>query len=348
MDIWDRANRARVAGDLEGAAALYRQMHSAPPMHHHLGIVLAALGRVEEAAHHYRATLRLDPDYVVAEHSLSLLLLSLGRYQEAWPLYEARRRIPELGTLAPVLPYPEWRGEPLAGKRIVVFGEQGLGDQIMFARFLEPLRRVGAEVVFICAPPLAPLFPGSLSLSAGQAPRADYWALIGSLPLRLGVTLDTLPPPVTFDVPVSSGGGTGVNCEGGAAFPLNAQRSLWGTEAMHLRALGRDISPEATGARDMLETARLLAPLDRIISVCTANAHLAASLSKPTWVLLMPRFADWRWGRSGEASPWYPSVKLYRAGDLGWPAVLDQVEADLASLEGSHEPDHEATANASA
>jgi ADP-heptose:LPS heptosyltransferase len=101
--------------------------------------------------------------------------------------------------------------------------------------------------------------------------------------------------------------------------------------AARLRALGRDLSPEATGARDFQETADIIAGLDLVISVDTAIAHLAASLGKPTWILLAQVGTDWRYERGRDECRWYPSGRLFRqpmAGD--WDSVLSAVEAALA------------------
>jgi hypothetical protein len=76
-----------------------------------------------------------------------------------WMLLEARRAIPGARTPQPGFAFPEWRGEPLAGRRIVVVGEEGAGDQIMFARYVPQLQRRGAEAVFVCLDTLAPILP---------------------------------------------------------------------------------------------------------------------------------------------------------------------------------------------
>lgn len=334
-DPWNEANLARVAGDLETAATIYLDALPLKPVpaRHHLGVVLSALGRTDEAEHYYREALSLGPHYTVAEHSLALLLLSVGRYGEGWNAYESRRRIPELQTPSPALPCPEWMGEPLAGKRILVFGEQGFGDQIMFARFLAPLRALGAEVAYICAPSLQRLIPGAISVAAGDAlPQAHYWTLAATLPLRLSVDLANLPPPVDLGIPTSEGGGVGVVAAGSPAHGHDALRSLHGADAQALRALGQDLSVEATGAADFLDTAQRIAGLDLVISVDTATAHLAASLGKRTWILLQSRYTDWRWGRVGVSSAWYPSARLYRQAGEGWDSTLDAIRGDLAAL----------------
>ena len=180
---------------------------------------------------------------------------------------------------------------------------------------------------YVCAAPLNRLFPGSLPMGARNTmPRPDFWVFVGSLPGRLGVTLETLPEPISIDIALSTGGGTGVVTAGNSLLGRDSQRSLRGEDAARLRSLGRDLSPEATGAVDFLETAEIVARLDRIITVDTAMAHLAGSMGKPTSVLIQAEQADWRWLRDRTDSPWYPSVRLYRQAKMGdWRPVLEEV-----------------------
>jgi len=329
------ADRAHRAGDLEAAEDLYRRcLHDYPAdARHRLALVLSGLGEPGEIETLLREAVEADPAFPQARHSLALHLLSLGRYAEGWPLYEARREIPALTAALPPLPFPEWRGEPLAGKRIVAFGEQGFGDQIMFARFLPALFTLGAEVTYAVSPELLALFPGSVPLlGPWTIRRPDYWALVGSLPLHLGVTLETLPAPFPL-ARDGRGGGVGVVVAGNPRHGHDAIRSLRGDDAGALRALGRHLGPDATGARDFGETASIIAALDLVISVDTAVAHLAASMGKPTWVLLPSRHTDWRWLRDRSDSPWYPSVTLYRQeAPFDWSAVLQRVTAGAQAL----------------
>jgi hypothetical protein len=150
-----------------------------------------------------------------------------------------------------------------------------------------------------------------------------------SLPHRLGP--GPIPPPVRLGVPLGAGGGVGIVAAGSATHPNDRNRSLDPASAARLRALGRDLAPEATGAKDFRETAGIVAGLDLVITVDTSVAHLAACLGKPTWILLPHLGLDWRWGR--EARAWHPSARFYRQpAQAGWGVVLDRVERDLADF----------------
>jgi hypothetical protein len=272
----------------------------------------------------------------VTPYQNARLLLAEGRFTEAWPLFESRRRYAAPPIFLPQASYPEWMGEDPDGLVLMVVAEQGWGDQLMFGRYLPLLQRRGARITVACHPVIAPVF-SAIGVAAthlytdAPLPQADRWVLIGSLPLRLGVPLP--PPPRYLDIPLGSGGGVGVMARGSSALANDANRSLDGADAEQLLSLGRDLSPEATGAASFLETARILADLDLVITVDTAVAHLAGAMGKPCWVLLPQIGLDWRWGVSGTYSRWYPSMKLYRQRTPGdWRSVLAQVARDVAAI----------------
>jgi hypothetical protein len=80
---------------------------------------------------------------------------------------------------------------------------------------------------------------------------------------------------------------------------------------------------------DFADTAALLAELDLVISVDTATAHLAGALGRPVWVML-PFQAEWRWGSTGDRTPWYPTMRLFRQSDFGdWDGVVASVTLHL-------------------
>lgn len=154
-------------------------------------------------------TLASDPRVADAQFHLSLLLLLAGRYSEGWPLYEARHspaltvtgRIPR-----PSFEIPEWRGEPLEGKRILLHREQGFGDQIQFCRFAAVLKERGAARVDVhCARELKRLFESNQHiariLSGGDRISVsdyDFWALQLSVPLHCKTTVETIPATIPY------------------------------------------------------------------------------------------------------------------------------------------------------
>lgn len=266
-----------------------------------------------------------------ADFSAAESLLAARRYAEAWPLYEARKAIPGFSCPRPLADYPEWLDEDVGGKRVVVCAEQGFGDQIMFGRYLPLLRARGAEVTVACHPLVARLFsaagyPICPLFIDRPLPPADFWTVFGSLPHRLG---NVAPSQAHYlPIPWRGGEGVGVMTRGNPSHYNDARRSLFGADAERLHRLGRDLSPESTGAGNFLATAKLLASLDLVVTVDTAMAHLAGSMGVPCWVLLPAERLDWRWN-DGVRSDWYPEMRLFRQPrDGDWGSALDQVETE--------------------
>lgn len=333
------AVQAHEKGDFAKAERLYRSLTRSMPFqaNQNLGVTLLAQNRFKAAETAFNAALAAQPGDPRPLFNLGQLRLAEGDYAAGWPLWEHRRGVPGMVRDAPKLEAPEWTGQPLAGKRLAIVGEQGLGDQLMNARFVPAVARLAGEAVFAAAPPLHPVFQ-ALGVPVVDEktldPKAfDHWVLLGSLPGRLGATLQTLPPPARLSVPANSaGGGIGVVPSGNPGHKANLHRSLFGRDAERLLRLGRDLRPEATGAKDFAETAAIVAGLDLVISVDTAVAHLAAAMGKPAWILLQSVETDWRWLRDREDSPWYPSARLFRQRTAGdWAPVFRRIETALAN-----------------
>ncbi|WP_165842833.1 tetratricopeptide repeat protein [Phenylobacterium deserti] len=340
-DLFAAAVAAQRAFDFEGAAGLFEQLLDARPFEaaHNLAVIRVQQGRTAQAEALFRRALAQKPDAPWTRLALGSLYLQQGRYAEGWPLYEARRQVPgearEPPHILPDLRAPEWRGEPIAGKRLLVLPEQGFGDVIMFSRFLAQLRSAGAEPVLAgLHKPLQPLFPDAVVLRRSQPPpEVDFWTVLGSLPFRLNATLETVPPPGALGPSRRGGGGVGVMARGNPKFAYDFTRSLPAAAAERLLALGADLHPDSTGAADFRQTAEIIAGLDLVITVDTAVAHLAGSMGTPVWILLPAVNRDWRWLEAREDSPWYPSARLFRQAGLGaWDALVDRVVREASRV----------------
>jgi len=299
----------------------------------------------------------LDAKHADARLALAHAQLATGNYAEGWVNYEARLR--STGMTARHLALPAWRGGPLKGKSILVWGEQGLGDEIMFASCLPDLLASGASCILDCSRRLRPLlersFPGVTFLEEQQAP-IDATLPIGSLPSLFRTTREAFPRHQGYlradavrkaywkEKLSSLGAGpkVGIAWRGGLMRTGRAQRSLeleellpiLRTPGVHWVNLQHDDSaPELASwdeaLADIDETAALIDGLDLVLTVCSTVVHLAGALGRRVWVLT-PSGPAWRYRLQGEEMPWYPSVVLYRQSTPGdWAAVVQRVAADL-------------------
>ncbi len=164
---------------------------------------LARLGRWDECLPSLNQAITIQPDFAAAQYNRSLLLLLTGDFANGWLSHEWRwRNSPALSAGAPrTFSQPLWLGEqPIAGKRLLLYSEQGLGDTLQFCRFANTLADQGATVILQIQPPLGRLLERSLEgvwrviADDGRAlPEFDYQCPLVSLPLALKTTLDTIP-----------------------------------------------------------------------------------------------------------------------------------------------------------
>lgn len=124
-----------------------------------LGVGLMETGRVREAITHYQQYLEFDPGCDQARFNLATALLLIGNLDEGWEAYEARRKMHQLRDHT--LPYEDWRGEPLAGKSILILAEQGLGDEIWAASMFDDVIRAAGHCLIECEPRLVTLYSRS-------------------------------------------------------------------------------------------------------------------------------------------------------------------------------------------
>jgi tetratricopeptide (TPR) repeat protein len=349
-------------------------------VHNNRGIALFLMKRFDEAQAAYDAALAREPGLVGAHWNQSLALLQTGRFAEGWAKYEWRKKLdPPMGVTPD--PAPAWTGaEDIAGKTILLYHEQGFGDTIQFFRHAAQVRARGARVIAAVPEPLVRL----LSLSepditvvddrARHAP-VDYHCAFMSLPLALGITLETVPAAIPYLVadpgeraswsarlkPLT-GLKAGLVWAGGhrpgqrEMAVINERRSTTlatlapladvpGVSFVSLQTgpPGAEAARPPPGMslfvppapRDFASTAAVIEALDLVISVDTAVAHLAGALGKPVW-LLSRHDNCWRWLDGRQDSPWYPTMRIFtQPAPLAWAPVVAAVRAALMALSGA-------------
>jgi len=191
--------------DLEQAEAALRQAIRLDPAavdaHVKLGAVLFESGRPAEAAACLRHAVTLAPRHAEAHSFLGMALLAQGDLANGFAEYEWRRAHLGFPRLDPAI--PEWRGGMLTGRTILLYGEQGLGDVLQFARYAAVAAAVGGRVVLQVPRPLVRLLgsvPGVAQVvEDGQPlPRFDYHLPLLSMPLVVGTRLDTIPLNIPY------------------------------------------------------------------------------------------------------------------------------------------------------
>lgn len=264
-------------------------------------------------------------------YALGCALLKAGRLDKGFPLLNKWRGTGAGRHTAPRIPIPAWSGQPVAGKHFLIWGEDGLGDQIMYLRFAVDLIHLGARVSWICPPPLTSLIAhmGVTPLPNDQPftiSDADFYAPSSALPQTFGLAVHAIDgrPFIPRPAPVSHGRIAVMT----SASPIHrdgSERTLPEDQASRLLSLADavNLDPPASGACDFLETAAIMAGASLVVTVDTATAHLAGAMGLPTLILL-PHVACWRWFTDPSRTPWYDSAELVRqARDGDWSPVVD-------------------------
>ncbi|HEV2008360.1 MAG TPA: tetratricopeptide repeat-containing glycosyltransferase family protein [Burkholderiales bacterium] len=152
--------------------------HSDPGIWCNQSMVLMHQGRIEDAIQVCDRLLASNPELHEARLNRALAKLKLGRFAEAWPDYEARK-LSRSNYIARPFGFREWQGDPLTGKTVLVYAEQGIGDEIMFASCLREVVARAGKCVIECAPRLEGLmrrsFPEQTVHGTEQSEAAPDW-----------------------------------------------------------------------------------------------------------------------------------------------------------------------------
>lgn len=312
--------------------------------------------------------LDVEPNNRNAAWNRAIVSLLHGDFADGWRQFEARKLLQSSLIDHASYDAPEWDGQPLGGRTILVHTEQGIGDAIQFIRLAAHLKERGAGTVIVeCPFPIAPLIAGVAGVDQVIArgtplPPYDVHVFLMSLPHLLGLTIDTIPAAVPYiateprpiaaliDAPPEAFK-IGIVWQGNPAHHRDRLRSvdlerfvaladLPGTawyslqkddgqaDGLFARTRGR-MTDLGSQLADLRDTAAILERLDLVISVDTSVAHLAGALGRPTWTLL-PHVPDFRWMLDRNDSPWYPTMRLFRQPRPGdWDTLFAEVARAL-------------------
>ncbi|WP_158934133.1 tetratricopeptide repeat protein [Burkholderia sp. S171] len=346
-------------GKFVEAEAQYRRaltLRDDPQIHVCVGAAIGSQGRFEEEEPHYRRALELAPDHADAQHNLALLELRRGNFREGWALHEVRWRSSKY-TPMNIPGVPEWHGESLQGKTLLVAGEQGHGDMIQFARYAPVLEQMGATVDVWVPENIVELIQSvrgvRRALRMGPTNEYDYWTPSMSVPHRVA----HLVPGVIADTPYMSVSAErigswparvkklagarrkiGIVWAGSPTFGNDQFRSMpfaaWSpfaevanTEWFSLQKgpAREQLSNSECALKphdltdDIHDFADTAALIEQLDLVITVDTSVAhvAGALGKPVWVFLPANNDWRWMQNRDDSPWYPRTRLFKQTTLG-------------------------------
>jgi tetratricopeptide (TPR) repeat protein len=324
---------------------------------YNLGVASREAGRNAEAIDYYERALTSRPNDVNILWNLSLALLSSGQYERGWQKYETRFALPSKKPLAQT-PYPCWLGkEKIAGKKILIQSEQGIGDAFQMLRYISLLEQQGAECWIQVFQPMRGIisrsFPKAKVIDEHTSPAGlDYRIPLMSLPLAMQTfTEASIPNKVPYLLADSAriaywqrqlSGPTatvGLVWRGSPNNANDRQRSITIEKVLPLitahpsiqfvslqKHLSDTEHKKLRGLKNLRIIDSELTDFDETAAIM-ANLNVIISVdSAPVHLsaamgkptwLLLSFKFDWRWMTGRKDSPWYPTLRIFNQSKAG-------------------------------
>jgi hypothetical protein len=294
-----------------------------------------------------------------------------GRWSEAWRQTDrielARRAAQQREGFIRQPHHLLWNGTPFEQRSVLVRCQHGLGDTLQFIRFVPAISRVAREVNLLVQPQLLTLLSGAPGLGTVHnawtdtpPPAHDVQIEVMELAYALRTMPDAVPPPYPHLIERAAGRLTLPEVDGkrlrvallwaasdwdeSRSIPLPLLEPLLSLPQAQFFSLQQGdpaadpaierlpIVPLSHRTREIADCAAAMLQMDLVISVDGMAAHLAATLGRPTW-LLLKHDADWRWMQGRGDTPWYPTMRLLRQQRPGdWASVVTAATRALSKL----------------
>jgi len=337
---------------------------------HNYGIAAREAGRFGEALQAFEQAIRLAPQQDNFRWDRAVALLHLERWEEGWIAYDWRYRLGELPPRPAEVPrwlgepfagrtlllHPEQGfGDTLFATRFLPQVKALGGEVLLLAK--PPLCRLlqglpGVDRVLLLASPLEKLPPFDYVASMMDLPRVFLPRPETAPPMpRLQPPAEARARADAWLAPLAGRFTVGVVWSGSVTFKNNRRRSAGaerflplaevpGVSLVSLQKGPREADLARAGGvamldlgrqlEDFAETAAAIERLDLVIMTDSSVAHLCGALGRPVWNLLN-RVPYWLYGSGAEATPWYPTMRLFRQpADGDWDSVFAQVKQALA------------------
>ena len=323
-----------------------------------LSKIFYTIGKKEIGDDLIKKTANLFPSNLSVINFKGMRDLFDGNFENGWNSYEFRRsslnkRYNEI---------PEWKGEALIDKKILVYNEQGIGDSIQFSKYLIALSQICKNIDFLVDKKISKMFKNNLngiiiiSKEELKINKYNFKIPLGSLLKffykdinKLNETLINIDEKKSevfkkeidrskLNVGLVWSGSFYGPREPYSSIPLAKMQNILNLDVNfyclqnEIRDSDKDYFKKSTikdyGYLSFSDIPSFVNNLDLVVSTDTSFLHLSGSMKKETWGLL-PLNPDWRWGKFFNLDP-YINCKLYQQQNFdNWDEVLDLVKADL-------------------
>ena len=317
-----------------------------------LGVALLEAGHAGEALAPFQQAVALEPENARGHVNLAHAQLVEGQWHDGLENLEWRLKTEEGSPALRPYTQPRWSGQPLGGKTVFLYAEQGFGDVIQFIRYAWLLAQSGGRVVVEVRRELARLMQRAPGVSGvvvrGEEPPAfHYHSPLLSLPFAFRTTPATVPSRTPYliagneqlldwkkkmEIPPGNRR-IGICWSGNARFASDAERSI--SAEMICATLPQTdvvVYPLVKGggtygcpsnvdsgrwrdrSAELTDFADTAALLSYLDAVVTVDTAVAhlAGALARPVFLLLPFAPDWRWLSAGATTPWYPGMRLFR------------------------------------
>ena len=343
--------------------------------YNNLGYLFSKQNNFEKAEYFFKKAININYNYPDPQLNLALLLLLKNNYNEGLKKYEWRLKnnTNSLFTYEFDTTYKRWsKGIPLEGKVLLIHAEQGLGDTIQFARFIDLFVGKNTSIVFKVQDCLVELLFNmnkDIKVISNKEKFNDFDYQIPLISLLIEMSFDPKQyvykpnylklenqkriekwkPYLQKDHFLIGVSWQASQNSIGKSFEIEHLREIAEINGVRLISLQKNFGIEQlnksldfsiedlgddfdNGSQAFLDTAAVLKSLDLVITCDTALVHLSGALEINTFCPLK-KYPDWRWGLTGENTFWYNTVKLFRQDNDGdWGKVFKKVKKETLKL----------------
>ena len=363
-------------------------------VHRALAQVLYNTGMVSTAAVSAEEAIRIAPQDPRSRWVHALVSLQLGRLEQGWQNYDVRFDTLRGSLFFLDVKVRRWEGQAIDNATILVWSDQGIGDDILYGTFLPDLLARAKKVIFVCTQRMKPIFERAypnlevrareLEHTSKRRIKADYQIPLPELGRHFRASFEAFPSNPSL-LQADSGIADRLRARYQALAPGNklvgiswkSKRDLsvngkiskledwvpllrtpgctfvclqYGIEQAEIDAFNEQhgtslvFDQTVDPLKDMDASFAQCAAMDLVVSTSNTTVHTAASIGKPTWMVLPEgRGQLWYWFMVRRSSPFYPALRIFRQGPDGldvfppWTAVLESVGQSLRSwLNGEH------------